>query len=160
MLEPHQASILLITSCVIMGMLLYFFVPWFFVCTKIGEIIVPTANACCTRAITAHRTFQRTVGITVIQRRLPWLLQEWGEAFSVLLPCLVLTWVNTVTLMVLCQLWASLCPLDHKVLQGSRVLLLPLYTPHEARGQVQKRFNQFCYKAGFEMQIWSNQLVY
>lgn len=159
MLEPLWASILLITSCVTLGMLLYLFVPWFFVCTKMGKIIVPTANACCTRAVTAHRTLQRTIGITVIQRRLPWLLQEGGEAFSVLPPCLVLTWANTVTLIVLCQLWASLCPLDDEVLQGSRVLLLPLYTHHEAQGQVQKRFNQFCYKAGFEMQIWSNQLV-
>lgn len=58
-----------------------------------------------------------------------------GRGFLCALPCLVLTWANTVTLIVLWQQWASLYPLDHEVLQGrgSCYHHCILTTRHEAR---------------------------
>lgn len=43
------------------------------------------------RAVSAHRTLQRTVGTTVIQRRVPCLPEERGKAFFALPPYLILT---------------------------------------------------------------------
>lgn len=68
--------------------------------------------------------------------------------------------MNAITKVALQQQFASLSPLDSELLDGSSALLLPLYPHHMVQGQAQKRFNQICYKAGFEEQICSNQLLH